>query len=134
MRRNWNMSRTHGERRVVCGFFCSIILAFSLYTSRLWRHTILSSSCLPSRHEVGLDGSTPAPPPTNLAHCESTKEIKRVKTREARTKESAHLKRQKENPQKRTQYQERAGHYSACSSPSPISTTYASSSLSFRHG
>ena len=52
-----------------------------------------------------------------------------MKTREAHTKESTILKRQKENKKKRTHYQERAGHYSACSSPSPISSTSASSSL-----
>jgi len=40
------------------------------------------------------------------------------------------LKRQEENTKKRTQYQESAGHYSACCSPSPISSSSASSSLS----
>jgi len=41
-------------------FFCSIILAFSLY--RLWRHTILSSSCLPSRPESRARWQHPRPP------------------------------------------------------------------------
>jgi len=48
--------------------------------------------------KVGLDDSTPA----DKLSCESTKEIKRVKTREARTKESTHFEKPEENTQKRT--------------------------------
>jgi len=59
---------------------------------RLWRHTILSSSCL-----LGLDGNTPAPSADQSAHCESTKEIKRAKTRVARTKESTHFEKTERN-------------------------------------
>jgi len=62
-------------------FGCLIILAFSL--ARLWRHTVLSFSCLPSRPEGRAQWQQPRPPfrQKNLV----TKEMKRTKER---TKES----------------------------------------------